>query len=283
MSVFAVRIEGDARVVVSGELDLATAPQLASAVEALASAGAQRVVVDLAAVSFIDSTGVSGLLLEQAKLEANGAVFVLGPTSAQVESVLQMVGLAAEFVRDDNAASSPGPERLPDRPLEGRGHPDPDALGRGTRPKVDGARHGRGLVRAPRPLGVRRAPARPPAGSGRPWPPSPSAAPPPHGWSVRSTRWPRHAWWRPRRPWRRPGPQPRTRSTPRRSMRSRRGPRQARRRSSSRCCQLRSGRTLRCALVTALVSCSSKRYSNGLGRYTSVPEMVISRPASKPW
>ena len=104
MSVFAVRIEGDARVVVSGELDLATAPQLASAVEALASAGAQRVVVDLAAVSFIDSTGVSGLLLEQAKLDANGAVFVLGPTSAQVESVLQMVGLAAEFVRDDNAA-----------------------------------------------------------------------------------------------------------------------------------------------------------------------------------
>ena len=104
MSVFAVRIEGDARVVVSGELDLATAPQLASAVEVLASAGAQRVVVDLAAVSFIDSTGVSGLLLEQAKLEANGAVFVLGPTSAQVESVLQMVGLAAEFVRDDNAA-----------------------------------------------------------------------------------------------------------------------------------------------------------------------------------
>ena len=104
MSVFAVRIEGDARVVVSGELDPATAPQLASAVEALASGGAQRVVVDLAAVSFIDSTGVSGLLLEQAKLEANGAVFVLGPTSAQVDSVLQMVGLAAEFVRDDNAA-----------------------------------------------------------------------------------------------------------------------------------------------------------------------------------
>jgi anti-anti-sigma factor len=104
MSVFAVRIEGDARVVVSGELDLATAPQLASAVEALARAGGQRGVVDRAAVAFIDSTGISGLLLEQAKLEANGAVLVLGPTSAQVESVLQMVGLSAEFIRDDNAA-----------------------------------------------------------------------------------------------------------------------------------------------------------------------------------
>ena len=58
---------------------------------------------------------------------------------------------------------------------------------------------------------------------------------------------------------------------------------QARRRSPSRCCQLRSGLTLRWAVVTAPVSCSSKRYSNGLGRYTSVPEMVISRPASKLW
>jgi anti-sigma B factor antagonist len=104
MSVFEVRIEGDARVVVSGELDMATSPQLTSAVVALADTDARRVVVDLAAVSFIDSTGVSALCLARTKLEGNGVVLVLGPVSAQVESVLQMVGLDAEFVRDDHAA-----------------------------------------------------------------------------------------------------------------------------------------------------------------------------------
>jgi anti-anti-sigma factor len=97
--VFEVRLEGDARVVVSGEVDMATAPQLTSAIESLAGATVQRVVVDLAAVSFMDSSGISALCLARKKLEVDGTMLVLGPMSPQVESTLQMVGLDAEFVR----------------------------------------------------------------------------------------------------------------------------------------------------------------------------------------
>jgi anti-anti-sigma factor len=101
---FEVRLESDLRVVVVGELDMATAPQVTEAIDSLARAGAQRVVVDLAGVSFLDSTGVSALCLAQAKLEVSGAVLVLGPLSSQVDGVLRMVGLEGEFVRESPGA-----------------------------------------------------------------------------------------------------------------------------------------------------------------------------------
>jgi anti-anti-sigma factor len=94
-----VRIEGDARVVVCGELDMATSPQLTTAVESVGS-GSQRVVVDLSDVTFIDSSGISALALARARLGTVGVVLVLGPASAQVESVLRITGLESEFVRE---------------------------------------------------------------------------------------------------------------------------------------------------------------------------------------
>jgi anti-sigma B factor antagonist len=103
MSVFEVRIDGDARVMVFGELDMATAPQLTSAVESVAATDS-RVVVDLAAVTFMDSSGVGALCLAQSKLQAEGGVLVLGPVSRQVQSVLQMAGLENSFDRESPGA-----------------------------------------------------------------------------------------------------------------------------------------------------------------------------------
>jgi anti-sigma B factor antagonist len=97
---FEVRIEGDARLVVRGELDMATAPQLRDAIASAASTGRQRVVVDLAAVTFVDSTGISALCIAQSALEERGAVLVLGSMSSQVQSALQIVGLDSQFVID---------------------------------------------------------------------------------------------------------------------------------------------------------------------------------------
>ena len=102
-AVFEVRIDRDSRVVVSGDLDLATAPQLMSAVESLAATGARRVVVDLEAVSFIDSSGISALLRADQTLRGADGVLVLGAMSAQVMSVLAMTGLQAEFVREGSS------------------------------------------------------------------------------------------------------------------------------------------------------------------------------------
>ena len=104
MSVFEVRIEGDAHVMVSGELDLRTAPQLVSAVESLAGTEVQRVVVDLSKVTFMDSSGVSALCLAKAKLAVDGTVLVLGELSTPVNAVLRMCGLESEFVRDESAS-----------------------------------------------------------------------------------------------------------------------------------------------------------------------------------
>jgi anti-anti-sigma factor len=98
MSAFEVRIEGDARVVVVGELDMATAPHLTSALDAVARAEPERVVVDLASVSFLDSSGLAALFLAQARLQEGGGVLVLGPISTSVRSVLQMAGLERAFV-----------------------------------------------------------------------------------------------------------------------------------------------------------------------------------------
>jgi anti-anti-sigma factor len=97
---FDVRIEGNARVLVQGELDMATAPQLSSALAALERTEAQTVVVDLHDVTFIDSTAISALCQASAALEARGAVLVLARTSPPVEAVLRIVGLDMEFVRE---------------------------------------------------------------------------------------------------------------------------------------------------------------------------------------
>jgi anti-anti-sigma factor len=100
MGVFEVRIEGNAHVMVRGELDMRTGPQLVSAVESLAGTEVQRVVIDLSRVTFMDSSGVSGLLLAKAKLDVDGTVLVLREVSTQVEAVLRMCGLESEFVRE---------------------------------------------------------------------------------------------------------------------------------------------------------------------------------------
>ena len=104
MGVFEVRIEGNAHVMVSGELDLRTAPQLVSAVESLAGTEVQRVEVDLSRVTFMDSSGVSALCLAKAKLEVDGTVLVLRELSTPVDAVLRMCGLENEFVRDPGAS-----------------------------------------------------------------------------------------------------------------------------------------------------------------------------------
>ena len=104
MSVFEVRIERDAHVMVHGDLDIATSPQLVSAVESLAGTEVHRVVLDLSHVTFLDSSGVSALCLAKAKLAVDGTVLVLGELSTPANAVLRMCGLESEFVRDESAS-----------------------------------------------------------------------------------------------------------------------------------------------------------------------------------
>jgi anti-sigma B factor antagonist len=71
---------GSAVLTVSGEVDLATAPALQTALLAMMERGSARVIVDMAEVTFMDSSGLSALL---AARDAGGEEFemvlVVGP------------------------------------------------------------------------------------------------------------------------------------------------------------------------------------------------------------
>jgi anti-sigma B factor antagonist len=98
---FSVRIEphGEATVVVpTGELDLATAPALEAALaRAFESAGAERVVLDLRELEFIDSSGLRTLLTARKQAEDAGAGFSLVAGHRGLERTLEIAGVHGVF------------------------------------------------------------------------------------------------------------------------------------------------------------------------------------------
>jgi anti-anti-sigma factor len=81
-----------------GELDLATAPELSTAVQQALEGARQPVVLDMAAVGFIDSTGVRTLLEAQ---HLAGRDLVLMAPSGAVTRVLDLTRLRGRFVEID--------------------------------------------------------------------------------------------------------------------------------------------------------------------------------------
>lgn len=67
-----VHEDGDAVVALQGEIDLATAHILKRALDDAIEAGTTRVVVDLAQVGFLDSSGLDVILSAQQQLAAEG-------------------------------------------------------------------------------------------------------------------------------------------------------------------------------------------------------------------
>jgi anti-anti-sigma factor len=81
-------------IVAEGELDLVGAPALAAA---LPEDGDDAVIVDMAAVGFMDSSGLRALLeARQASLEG-GRSFAISRPSEAVRRVLELVDLTREF------------------------------------------------------------------------------------------------------------------------------------------------------------------------------------------
>ena len=80
---------------IRGELDLASAPQLSAALaEAAATETSKRpVILDMAEVSFIDSSALRALVLAGRELAAAGRQLQIGPRSEMVARVLSMTSL----------------------------------------------------------------------------------------------------------------------------------------------------------------------------------------------
>jgi anti-sigma B factor antagonist len=90
-----VRREPD-RVIVAlaGELDMASAPRLQSAIEGDELLGTDTVVLDLEQLSFVDSTGLRIILLARERCGERGQAFAVTRGSPQVQRLLSVTGVA---------------------------------------------------------------------------------------------------------------------------------------------------------------------------------------------
>jgi stage II sporulation protein AA (anti-sigma F factor antagonist) len=93
-------------VTVEGELDLATAPELEAVFETLQPAPAERVVVDLGGVSFLDSSGIRALVRAKRRLDRAGAPFVFLAISDAARQVLEISGVLETLSEPPSDAAS---------------------------------------------------------------------------------------------------------------------------------------------------------------------------------
>jgi anti-anti-sigma factor len=108
-------------ITVDGDLDLATAPQLASIALALVEAGAPDLIVDAERLSFCDSSGLTAFVQIANRLEiVDGRLAIASPTPI-VRRVLELSGLVEAFVVADSlpAAMAALDTKPAERPSEG--------------------------------------------------------------------------------------------------------------------------------------------------------------------
>ena len=80
-------------VVLAGELDLIGGDAVEEAVAALAADGVDDVTVDAQRLTFIDSSGLGGLLAARAIVVEGGGAFRFGATTAPVARVIDLAGV----------------------------------------------------------------------------------------------------------------------------------------------------------------------------------------------
>ena len=85
--------DGCAVLAVEGEVDLATAPRLREALTDLVTKGNLRVVVDLTATQFLDSTGLGALVTGLKRVRARGGELRVVCTSSRLCKVFEITSI----------------------------------------------------------------------------------------------------------------------------------------------------------------------------------------------
>ena len=93
--------DGNAVVIVHGEIDLYTAPRLLAALLEACAEHDGRVVVDMADVSFMDSQGVKVLLQAHEACDVDLARLVVRSPQPQTRQVLELTGIATILRLED--------------------------------------------------------------------------------------------------------------------------------------------------------------------------------------
>lgn len=78
---------------VEGEIDLATAPQLADALDGVRSSGNGNLVVDLNQTQFMDSTGLKTLVMAQRQFADDGRELVLAVKGGPISRLIDLSGV----------------------------------------------------------------------------------------------------------------------------------------------------------------------------------------------
>jgi anti-anti-sigma factor len=92
-----VELRGDDQAVligVSGELDLASSPELERELEVGTASTAELVIIDLRKLEFMDSTGLSVLVRAHQKAIEDGRRFAVVKGPQQVQRLLSLTGVA---------------------------------------------------------------------------------------------------------------------------------------------------------------------------------------------
>ncbi|WP_393061530.1 STAS domain-containing protein [Streptomyces sp. LN549] len=95
---------------ITGDLDHATAPELRQAVDRLTLASGQLLVVDLTGLQFVDSSGITALLVARNLATEQGGDMALAAVPANTARILRIVGLDRVFTLypDTSTATDPG-------------------------------------------------------------------------------------------------------------------------------------------------------------------------------
>ena len=92
--------DGFAVLAVSGEVDVATVPRLREQLHGLVAQGSNKIIVNLDAVDFLDSTGL-GVLVETRTRLANRRAFLLVAPGVETRRALEISGLDRHFALHD--------------------------------------------------------------------------------------------------------------------------------------------------------------------------------------
>lgn len=84
-----------------GELDLATSPGLEEELDRVAAEAVPLIIVDLAELEFMDSTGLSVLVRAHQRAEEAGQRFGLVNSSQQVQRLLTLTGVKDRLVLEE--------------------------------------------------------------------------------------------------------------------------------------------------------------------------------------
>src|ERR1700759_1092553 len=91
-------------VALSGPLDLASAGQLDTVIAELCADGAQRIVLDLDDLEFMDSTGLRSVLVGEELCKVSGCELLIGRTSRQVARLFDVSGVGERLPRRAEAS-----------------------------------------------------------------------------------------------------------------------------------------------------------------------------------